>query len=158
MDIKIRVAEVSDVEVLTSLVPHVHDLHLAERPEHFQKLQRDHVVIWFMSMLQSREVRAWIAELHGSPVGYVLTYVRQHAGNQFVSARRVCEIDAIAVSPSARRRGIARLLVEQVLANAREMQIQDVELSCWAFNSDAQAVLAKLGFKPKTIRYERSSA
>jgi ribosomal protein S18 acetylase RimI-like enzyme len=153
----IRAATVVDAEALALLNQGVQELHVAERPEFFKHVDPDVLVGWFRSVLEAAGVRAWIAEVDGSTVGYALTIVHHRAEGPFSSERTFCEIDQIAVSPAFRGRGIGRALVERVLADARSRNIQDVELSTWSFNVAAQAAFRKLGFVPRTVRFERKS-
>ena len=59
--------------------------------------------------------------------------------------------------PAHRQRGVARTLVERVLASARAQGVRDVQLTCWSFNAEAQAAFEALGFRPMTVRYQRES-
>jgi ribosomal protein S18 acetylase RimI-like enzyme len=61
----------------------------------------------------------------------------------------------VAVDPTCRRRGVGRALIEKIFRDAHDRGLSDVELSAWAFNDVARAAFRRLGFTPKTIRFER---
>ena len=95
----------------------------------------------------------WIAEKAGEPVGYVLAFIHERPENVFCTARRWLDIDQIAVRPDQRRHGVARSLVEAVRHAAEAHGIEEVELTCWTFNSDAQEAFRRLGFTPRIARF-----
>ena len=134
---------------------------------HVEIADRMTAAAWFESVLKKPGVAAWIASHRGEDVGFVLTLTHDRADNAFQYARRILVIEQIAVLPEARRLGIASALLERVLAAARAASTADglggasaldVELSAWAWNSDAQAALQVSGFTPKLVRLPRSAA
>ena len=153
MSTTIRAAVPGDEARLAVLNGFVHDLHVANRPEYFKPTRAEHVSAWFRSILQKPAALIWIAEEDGVPVGYVLALLHEREENPFRSARRWCEIDQIAVNDTRRRRGIARTLVQRVLAEVRRRGIRDVEMSSWSFNEAAHAAFRRLGFAPQVIRF-----
>lgn len=100
----------------------------------------------------------WIAEEEGLPVGYILAIVHQGTDNPFCQARHWCEIDQIAVDPKYRRQGIARSLILKAIAEVKADGIRDIEATSWSFNQETHAVLRRLGFVPKTVRFELTSS
>ena len=155
MPVILRAATAPDAPTLATLNAHVHGLHVAARPDFFREAPRDEVVPWLASLAEGEDSRIWIAEGDGAPVGYVLVFFHERPARPFTHARRWCEIDQIAVSPAWRRRGTARALIETALGEARRRGIRDIELSSWAFNTDAHAAFKRLGFTPKVVRFER---
>jgi ribosomal protein S18 acetylase RimI-like enzyme len=65
---------------------------------------------------------------------------------------------AIGVRPDQRRKGLARALVDIVVAASDADGIRDVELTSWVFNSGAQEAFRRLGFTPKLVRLGRRSS
>lgn len=62
------------------------------------------------------------------------------------------DIQTIAVSPSARRRGLGRTLMLQLLNEARQRGIEQVFLDVRADNPGAQTLYEQLGFEKITVR------
>lgn len=58
----------------------------------------------------------------------------------------------IAVVPAWRRRGLARLLLEEVLAEARRFRAPDVWLEVAVTNDGARALYESYGFEPVRVR------
>jgi GNAT superfamily N-acetyltransferase len=157
MSTSIRPAVVGDEALLADLNRFVQDLHLAQRPDHFRPTPSEDLARWYRSRLEDPTTRLWIAEEDGLPVGYLLALVHQAPETPFVRARRWCEIDQLAVDPNRRRRGIGRALLLNALSTAKAEGISRVEATSWSFNDGAHAAFRRLGFVPKTTRFELKS-
>lgn len=152
MDITIRDAETRDVDVLAELSRVVLDMHVAALPAYFKDLEPGGLVESFRSKLERPDCRAFIASLGEVPVGYTVVALRERPESGIAVARRALELEELAVSPSHRRLGVARALVERVLTEARAQGLE-VELTSWAFNTDAHAAFRALGFAPMIVRF-----
>jgi ribosomal-protein-alanine acetyltransferase len=62
------------------------------------------------------------------------------------------DIQTIAVTPRARRRGLGRTLMDALLAEARRRDVREVLLEVRADNPAAQALYADLGFEQIAVR------
>ena len=60
------------------------------------------------------------------------------------------EIKRLYVIPAARGRGLGRVLVERIIATAREIGYRSVLLDTLPFMKEAQALYLSLGFQPTT--------
>jgi ribosomal protein S18 acetylase RimI-like enzyme len=135
----------------------VHDLHLAAAPAYFRQPEPGELAELFRNRLRQPEISVWIASVDDIPAGYAVSVARERPENVICVARRFYELDELAVSPAHRRQGVARALVERVLADSRERGISDVEITTWAFNSAAQSAFVALGFRPMTVRFQHAS-
>ena len=155
MLVTIRNAEDRDAGLLAELGRSVLEMHVAALPAYFRHAEPRALADAFRSKLERPEVRAFIANLGEVPVGYAVSAFRERPENAVCLARRVLEIDEIAVSPNYHRRGVARALVEHVRAEARSQGVSEVELTCWVFNTDAHAAFQALDFWPTIVRYRQ---
>jgi GNAT superfamily N-acetyltransferase len=67
----------------------------------------------------------------------------------------------IRVSPTSsskfgtrRGQGIARALMLEALARVRADGVHEIEATSWSFNDSAHTMFRRLGFVPKTVRFE----
>ena len=157
MPVTIRAAEDRDVGLLAELNRFVLDMHVDALPAYFKRAEPRAVAVSFRSMLERPEIRAFIASIDDVPVGYAVVAFRERPESALCLARRALEIDELAVSPSHRRRGVARALVERALAEARSQGVSEVEVTSWVFNTDARAAFQALGFKPMLVRYRHGN-
>ena len=154
---RVRQAVVGDEQVLATLNRFVHEMHQARRPDYFKATRLADVAAWFRDLLATPTAAAWIAEEGGAPIGFVLAFFRERPENPFRQARRWCEIDQIAVDPAWRRRGVGLSLMRAALDEARARAMPRLELSSWAFNTDAHAMFRGLGFEPRVVTFERDA-
>jgi GNAT superfamily N-acetyltransferase len=157
MSPNIRPAAIGDEALLAGLNDFVQELHLGKRPDHFRPTQSAELATWYRSLLEKSTTRIWIAEEDGLPVGYVVAIFREASENPFARARRWCEIDQVAVDRSRRRRGIARALILNAASWAKAEGIPHIEAASWSFNDGAHEMFRRLGFVPKTTRFEFNS-
>ena len=155
--INVRQADRSDAELLSQLNRFVQELHFTRMPQRFKPPETGAIAEWFRSMMENPAARAWIAEAEGAAVGYIIAVTHDRPETPFCFRRVYCEIDQIAVSPEFRKEGVAKALVERVLAEARSSGIQDIELNSWSFNTEAHDAFAALGFIPQIVRFNRTS-
>ena len=152
---KIRLAVPGDEPTLAALNAVAQDAHVAAHPEVFRPARLRDVTDWFGAFLKSPTAAAWIAEEGGAAVGYITAQYQERPEGPFTFARRWCEIDQLVVVSTHRRRGVARALIDAVVADARANGVREVELCVWEFNEAAQAAFRRLGFAPRHLRMRK---
>jgi ribosomal protein S18 acetylase RimI-like enzyme len=157
MTITVREAQQRDVDLLVDMNRMVHDLHVAAAPAYFRHPEPGAVAELFRSRLGQPDARVWMASVGEVPAGYAVSVIRERPASAICSAQRFYELEEVGVSPPHRQKGVARALVQRVLADARAQGVRDVQLTCWSFNAEAQAAFEALGFRPLTVRFQRAS-
>jgi ribosomal protein S18 acetylase RimI-like enzyme len=157
MLITIRDATAQDVDTLSDLNRFVQGIHIAALPTHFKHPEPGAVAESFRSRLARQDVRVWIASIDEVAVGYVVSVLRERPESALCRARRFYEVEEIGVSPAHRRQGVARALVQHLLTEAHSQGVPDIELTSWAFNTDAHAAFQALGFRPMIVRFRHAS-
>jgi ribosomal-protein-alanine N-acetyltransferase len=102
----------------------------------------------FEAALKERHARFRVAHApDGSLLGYLIAW--------FIIDE--AEIANLAVLPTARRRGVARALLEEIIAEARDYGISRLFLEVRESNAAARALYASRGFEPiaRRARYYR---
>jgi ribosomal-protein-alanine N-acetyltransferase len=97
---------------------------------------------FFLQELQVQCARSILAEVDGKIVGYILFWLLPG----------VIDIHNVAVHTAFRRHGIARLLLEQVISEARGRSLSRVTLEVRQSNIPAQRLYESLGFVIMGIR------
>ncbi len=153
----IRPATAADVPQVLPLVRAICDFHAAADPERFAV--REDVV--------ERYAR-WLPERADDPRSVFL--VAEAEGVPGIAAYAVCTIEPevpifwipecafihdIYVVPEARRRGIARGLVREVVSRYAAIGVKQIRLHTAAFNEEARAVFAAEGFRPCVVEMLR---
>lgn len=152
----IRAAGPADAEQLARLNQFVQTLHLQQRPDHFRITQVPELAAWYRGLLGQSTTRAWVACVGDAPVGYVLAIIQHAPETPFTKPRAWLEVDQLAVDPDFRRQGIGRALVREAVAEAKARGLSRIEAASWSFNADTHEVFRRLGFAPRTVRFERT--
>lgn len=145
---KIRRAEISDVPHLVALNRIAQEMHADAFPERYQRDAPDRVVADAFTAMIEASTSYWLVAEEEQPVGFLSSEFRECAENWCLVSRRVCYLAGMVVAPDFRRRGIARALVDALRREADARGVVDIELDVWAFNAEARAPFATLGFKP----------
>lgn len=86
---------------------------------------------------QNRAARCWVARIAGELVGYLCLW---EVGSEL-------HITNLAVHPAWRRRGVARTLLGEIIADARQRQLTLAFLEVRPTNWEAQALYERFGFQ-----------
>jgi tRNA threonylcarbamoyl adenosine modification protein YeaZ/ribosomal-protein-alanine acetyltransferase len=97
----------------------------------------------FLAELKAAWAWARIAERNGQVAGYLVAMFGEGAGH----------LGNIAVTREARRRGVARALVEDLLARALALGVTTIGLEVRVSNFEAQALYRALGFRLAGLRH-----
>ena len=61
--------------------------------------------------------------------------------------KKVMWIDEICIDEKYRRKGIGKLLIQEVKKEAKENNCNKIELNCWEFNESAMRFYESIGLK-----------
>lgn len=90
-----------------------------------------------------------VIEADGVLVGFANFYQAEHGG--------VCALGNVVVAPAARGKGVARYLVQSMLALAREQfAARELWVSCFNHNTAGLLLYPQLGFVPFAIEQRRA--
>jgi ribosomal protein S18 acetylase RimI-like enzyme len=153
-DVLVRRAEAGDVPALAELNRFVQDFHRAHEPAVYTCPEPADVAAWFITQLDSGNVRMWVATVREDVVGYVAVLLESWDEHLFCRARAWREVDQIGVHPNWRRRGIARALLRVVAEDAERDGVDRLLLSSWSFNTVAQEAWRHLGFEPQSTYFK----
>lgn len=108
MNLSIRPAFAGDEQVLARLNKSLHDVHFGERPDFYRAFDSVKIEAWFSEFLAREDAKAWIAEVDGTPAGYLSAIKCEREANAFCAERKLLEIDHISVEPEYRCRGVGK--------------------------------------------------
>jgi len=108
---------------------------------------------FLVSQLATPEAVILVAESAGEVLGYV--YAALEGDDWIILRGPAGVIYDIAVDPERRSDGVGRALLERVIEVLRERGAPQVVLSAAANNAGAQALFARLGFRPTMVEMTR---
>jgi diamine N-acetyltransferase len=154
---KIRRAEISDVPHLVALNRLAQEMHATAFPGRFRRDAPVPVVAGAFTAMIEASSSYWLVAGEQDPVGFLSAEFREGGESWCLVPRRMCYLAGIVVAPDFRRKGVARALVAALRREADSRGVGQIELDVWAFNDEAKAVFAKLGFKPLMERMALSA-
>ena len=100
-------------------------------------------------LIRSQDSVVLVAVKEGKVIGYVMAIMEE---NRLIKARRLLVIKELYVRPQERRQGIATLLINRVLDEARKSRVSYVAVEYPAANTIAGDIYLKMGFRPHLVR------
>lgn len=148
MNVIIRESKEEDSLSVYTLLRIIADLHKNGRPDMFPDLVSKYTVDEVKERLSKSDNGVFVAEKEGSVVGYVFCdVIREGAVNTLY-------IDDLCVDPSARKMGIARILMDKAKEYAKEKNCAYLMLNVWEFNENAVRFYENYGFETRTRHME----
>ena len=140
-DIRYRMATAADVEALAELRWQMASEHEAERISH-----EDYIAAYCEAVrdeLARGRYLAWLAESNGRPIACTVLIWWPMPPNMEELHRRRGYVSSVYTHPDFRRLGLARTLMETLIAQARELRISKLLLSS---SSMGRPLYLSLGF------------
>ena len=110
---------------------------------------------WFTRELENAQAVILVATMDSAVVGYCYGRIEERDWNALRD--RAGALHDIYVDEAARRRGIARALVEAMVKRLSELGAPQVVLATAWDNGSAQSLFRALGFRPTMIEMTRST-
>jgi len=143
----VRPATESDIARLLQMYRELDETHRSQHPEFFPPtIDRDAARI--ANTLADPKVGVFVAMLSsGDPaVGFARIVDVQTPDGSVLLPRRFGLVDELVVMPEHRRAGVARALLVEAEAWARQRGIGALEVTVWAFNQAARELYVNEGF------------
>ena len=144
---EIRRATARDAGIVARLNREVQQLHADALPRLFKPPSGEiFAPAAFADLVADPETVVFIGEAGGEPVGYLYAQVARRPDTPFTHASDVVVVHHLAVRREHRGRGYGERLIREAVALAESEGIRRLELSVWAFNTDARGFFARQGF------------
>ena len=152
---KIRRAEIKDMEGINRLLHQVLMVHQNGRPDLFKAGAKKYTDEELMKIIcdDSRPIFVGVDET-GNVLGYAFCVFQQHLNHNILTDVKSLYIDDLCVDETIRGRHIGRKLYEYVLDYARESDCYNVTLNVWACNESAMKFYEKCGLVPQKVGME----
>jgi ribosomal protein S18 acetylase RimI-like enzyme len=151
----VRLAELTDVGLVSQLNQHVQRIHVAAEPDDFCPILPKQAEPFFSDLLSSPTNLILIAESEKG-FGYVWAQDLQRGATPLTKSVRILYIHHIAVDPERRQMGVGRALLLAVEEEAAKRHIERVALDHWTFNKDAQAFFGSMGYEVFNVRMRKT--
>jgi ribosomal protein S18 acetylase RimI-like enzyme len=147
--LELRQARTRDLDALVELHEPLRKLYVQNAPDiGKQVVDPAEVRDFFEMILDDAKSSITVAEQNGLVVGFLWSHVVTQADGAFARANRHTYIIALAVAPSAQRRGIGTALLEHAKACALENDAGELMLDVYSTNEEARRFYEARGFLP----------
>jgi GNAT superfamily N-acetyltransferase len=149
-----RPATPNDAYLLSSLCVSVQELHAKHHPEIFVIPSKpDFAKEFFEAQLADPLTHIFIAEENGQALGYILCRLVERAANAITHKISFVLVDQISVLPESQSKGAGATLMECARVLARELNVKQIRLDTWWFNTKAHGFFEHEGFAKFIYRY-----
>ena len=150
----IRKAKITDFPGIHKLILQVHKLHVSERNDIYKDVDPMNFEE-FKTKLSNANNIYLIAELENEIVGICFSQIKEILNNKIMKNRKILYIEDIGVDVNYQKKGIGKMLYNQIIQLAKEKNIDNIELMVWGFNENAIKFYKNLGMNIKNLRFEK---
>ena len=152
-NIEIRIAKVDDIENVFLLEEQLFSLYCKARPDWIDRNKRPHNYEYLKKCIEN-DGKIFIAEDRNKIIGYCITFLDDINNHHYYVDMKNLYIESFYIYENYRRKGIGRMLFEEVKKYAKEQNCKNIELEVWEFNESAKKFYENLGMKRRTYQLE----
>lgn len=145
----IRQAQEKDFEALVRLFIIENKHHASLTPDVVRETDDVFTVQELKDILSDDNQSLLVAEIDGTVSGVLLGHVVHVSSKRWVQSRCYAYVEEIVVAPSARRKGLARALLDTFESWSQNKGATCVELHVWSGNVEAISFYTRTGFRNK---------
>lgn len=154
-EVKIRRAEMRDVDTIEKLLYQVHKVHSDARPDLFKRGSKKYTTDELKEIIADDKRPIFVAEKDGEVAGYAFcVYIEVKNDNSLCNIKTLY-IDDLCVDENVRGGHIGTRLYEYVLDFAKKNGFYNVTLNVWAGNGSALKFYEHIGLKVQKIGMEK---
>ena len=147
-EVDVRAAGIEDFSRIKEIYEQVDAIHREAHPEWFIKPDKPgRSDEYLKALLDGEEGLLVVAERNRRVVGFAEAYIRRAPDFPVLKSRRWLLIDNIAVDRKNRRSGVGQKILRHLQERARALDIEEVELKVYSFNTGAADFYEKNGFR-----------
>ena len=143
----VRFAEEKDLEKINALRKQVNDIHVEGRPDIFKAGFGSEIRDFAKVIINGENSDIIVAECNGVICGMACVDYVNKSETPYSKARDFYHVQEIAVDANHRRQGVAKELLEFMIADAKKRNLGKIELDVWEFNDSAIEFYQAVGFR-----------
>ena len=143
----VRFAEEKDLDIINELRKQVNDIHVEGRPDLFKAGFGAEIRDFAKVIMSGENSDIIVAERNGIICGMVCVDYVNKPETPYSKARNFYHVQEIAVDANHRRQGVAKELLEFMIADAKKKKLGKIELDVWEFNDSAIEFYQAVGFR-----------
>ena len=140
-------AEEKDLDIINELRKQVNDIHVEGRPDVFKAGFGNEIRDFAKVIINGENSNIIVAERNGVICGMACVDYVNKPETPYSKARNFYHVQEIAVDVNHRRQGVAKDLLEFMIADAKKRNLGKIELDVWEFNDSAIEFYQAVGFR-----------
>lgn len=133
---KIREANINDINQIASLMLQVAEIHFDARKDIFKEKSIEQIKSELKERFENNE-SILVIEENNEIIGVLIYKIKEIKKHINLKDRNVLWIDELVVAEKNRGNGTGKVLFKEVMKIAKIKKCNFVELNCWNFNKDA---------------------
>lgn len=154
LDIQIRDIIFEDFNAIKNLMIQVHTLHQQNRPDIYEASKNPLLKSDFRNIVENKNIISIAAEIDSTIVGFCIVTIRPPSENPLIVSRKTAFMEDICVHSDYHRKGIGKLIYNEILRRLKILGIESLELMVWSFNESAIQFYKNMGMNPRSIIME----
>ena len=151
----IRFANIMDIDEILILEEQVFKLHSNKRSDLIDETKRFFDYDLLKSRIESNSGKIFLVEDENSKIiGYCITELNELKNHQVFKDMRNLEIEDFCIDEKYRRKGIGKVLFEEVIKYGKAKNVKFIELDVWEFNQNAKLFYEYLGMNIRANKME----
>lgn len=143
----VRFAEEKDLDIINELRKQVNDIHVEGRPDVFKAGFGTEIRDFAKVIMNGENSDIIVAERNGVICGMVCVDYVNKPETPYSKARSFYHVQEIVVDKHFRRQGVAKELLDYIVADAKKRNLGRIELDVWEFNESAIEFYQAVGFR-----------
>lgn len=143
----VRFAEEKDLNIINELRKQVNDIHVEGRPDVFKAGFGTEIRDFAKVIMNGENSDIIVAERNGVICGMVCADYVNKPETPYSKARSFYHVQEIVVDKHFRRQGVAKELLDYIVADAKKRNLGRIELDVWEFNESAIEFYQAVGFR-----------
>ena len=152
---KVREANVKDIEELSELLIQAQELHCKNRPDVFKSMTKKEAEEEITEVIENQDKKMIVTVNDNNKVcGFVSFKIKKVENYTNLKDSNILYICKIVVNEKSRRKGTGSLLIQEMYKIAKELKCNRIELNCWDFNQGAIEFYKSQGMEIQRLNME----
>lgn len=152
---EIRKIRNEDKKEVINLLMQMQELHCKNRPDIFKNITKKEAEKEIEEVMGNKEREIIVAVNEKNEIcGLVIFKIKEIKDKSNLKDAKILHIGKIGVDEKYRRKGIGKLMMEEINKIAKKLKCDRIELDCWSFNEGAIGFYKSQGMKIQRLNFE----
>lgn len=152
---KVRKAEMKDKDEVIKILMQMQELHRKNRPDIFKEQNKKEVEKEFNETMENPEKNIIVVtDIDNKVSGVCIFNVKEIKENPNLKDAKILHVGKIGVDIQKQRKGLGKLMMNEMKKIANDLNCDRIELNCWSFNETAIEFYKSQNMKIQRLNFE----